>query len=116
VQALEAKDPGNIHAIRHLVSGENYRKSFQETGDAQSRCVANCLVLSNGLITQGLLDEQNASSSLLNGLFNGNRTILFSGSLLRKDLTVTILYTILFNGLFDNIWTILSTELPVTSC
>eukprot|EP00959_Pyramimonas_sp_CCMP1952_P295350 6177483-Pyramimonas_sp.AAC.1 len=37
-QRASGRDPGNIHAIRHLVSGENYRKSFQETGDPQTRC------------------------------------------------------------------------------
>lgn len=36
VQELEAKHPGDINAIRHLVRGENYRKSFQETGDPNS--------------------------------------------------------------------------------
>jgi len=36
VQEREAADPGNIHAIRHLVSGENYRQSFQETGDPET--------------------------------------------------------------------------------
>jgi len=34
VQELEAKHPGDINAIRHLVRGENYRRSFQETGNA----------------------------------------------------------------------------------
>ncbi len=29
VQEAEAKAPGDINAIRHLVKGENYRKSFQ---------------------------------------------------------------------------------------
>mmetsp|Transcript_34671 Transcript_34671/g.79415 ORF Transcript_34671/g.79415 Transcript_34671/m.79415 type:complete len:330 (-) Transcript_34671:64-1053(-) len=36
VQQIEAKDPGNFFAIAHLVKGENYRKSFQETGDPNS--------------------------------------------------------------------------------
>ena len=29
VRQIEAEKPGQIEAIRHLVSGENYRKSFQ---------------------------------------------------------------------------------------
>ncbi|CAE8682085.1 unnamed protein product [Polarella glacialis] len=33
---IEAKQPGEFEAIRRLVSGENYRKSFQETGDAET--------------------------------------------------------------------------------
>ncbi|CAE8602643.1 unnamed protein product [Polarella glacialis] len=36
VRDIEAKQPGEFEAIRHLVMGENYRKSFQETGDAES--------------------------------------------------------------------------------
>lgn len=36
VRDLEAKNPGDFSAIAHLVKGENYRKSFQETGDAES--------------------------------------------------------------------------------
>lgn len=33
VQEIESKKPGDFMAFRHLVRGENYRKSFQETGD-----------------------------------------------------------------------------------
>lgn len=36
VQKIEREKPGQIEAIRHLVSGENYRKSFQDTGDPSS--------------------------------------------------------------------------------
>jgi len=50
VQEIEARDPGNIHAIRHLVSGENYRKSFQETGDPETS------VWSAGCV-MGLIDD-----------------------------------------------------------
>ena len=50
MQQREAADPGNIHAIRHLVSGENYRQSFQDTGDAQSS------VWSAGQV-MGLIDD-----------------------------------------------------------
>lgn len=33
VQRIEKEKPGDIMAIRHLVSGNNYKRSFQETGD-----------------------------------------------------------------------------------
>jgi len=36
VQEIEKKKPGDFMAFRHLVRGENYRKSFQETGDAEN--------------------------------------------------------------------------------
>mmetsp|Transcript_29468 Transcript_29468/g.51746 ORF Transcript_29468/g.51746 Transcript_29468/m.51746 type:complete len:330 (+) Transcript_29468:122-1111(+) len=36
VREIEQKKPGDFMAFRHLVRGENYRKSFQETGDAES--------------------------------------------------------------------------------
>eukprot|EP00467_Chlorarachnion_reptans_P024419 CAMPEP_0114507614 /NCGR_PEP_ID=MMETSP0109-20121206/12114_1 /TAXON_ID=29199 /ORGANISM="Chlorarachnion reptans, Strain CCCM449" /LENGTH=330 /DNA_ID=CAMNT_0001686399 /DNA_START=105 /DNA_END=1097 /DNA_ORIENTATION=- len=36
VREIEEKKPGDFMAFRHLVRGENYRKSFQESGDVQS--------------------------------------------------------------------------------
>jgi NAD(P)H-dependent flavin oxidoreductase YrpB (nitropropane dioxygenase family) len=36
VREIEAEFPGDFPKIHELVKGENYRKSFQETGDAQS--------------------------------------------------------------------------------
>lgn len=36
VQEIEAKSPGDFDQIYPYVKGENYRKSFQETGDATS--------------------------------------------------------------------------------
>eukprot|EP00415_Alexandrium_ostenfeldii_P002442 UN2442 len=36
VREIEEKNPGDFSAIGHLVKGENYRVSFQETGDADS--------------------------------------------------------------------------------
>ena len=36
VRSIEAKHPGDISKIIHLVKGDNYRKSFQETGDTES--------------------------------------------------------------------------------
>merc|ERR1712183_1219881 len=38
VREIEEKNPGNFSAIGHLVKGENYRVSFQETGDPDSSC------------------------------------------------------------------------------
>jgi hypothetical protein len=32
VQGIEAEHPGDFSKIHELVKGENYRKSFQETG------------------------------------------------------------------------------------
>jgi NADH:quinone reductase (non-electrogenic) len=50
VQDIERVNPGKIDAIRHLVSGENYRKSFQESGDPESS------VWSCGVV-MGLIDD-----------------------------------------------------------
>jgi nitronate monooxygenase len=36
VQRIEAESPGQFDKIHHLVKGENYRVSFQETGDTQN--------------------------------------------------------------------------------
>merc|ERR1712060_101578 len=36
VREIEAEKPGDFNAIYPYVKGENYRKSFQETGDAES--------------------------------------------------------------------------------
>merc|ERR1719270_723594 len=36
VREIEKEKPGNIFAIRHLVTGQNYKKSFQETGNPDS--------------------------------------------------------------------------------
>ena len=58
VRAIEAKTPGKIEAIRHLVSGENYRKSFQETGDP------NTSVWSAGIV-MGLIDDVPSCAELI---------------------------------------------------
>ena len=49
VKAIEKRTPGKIEAIRHLVSGENYRRSFQETGDpnTSTTCVVPPMVASS---------------------------------------------------------------------
>ena len=36
VAAIEAEHPGDFSKIHHLVKGDNYRKSFHETGDIES--------------------------------------------------------------------------------
>jgi NAD(P)H-dependent flavin oxidoreductase YrpB (nitropropane dioxygenase family) len=38
VVEIESKQPGDFGAIRHLVRGDMYRKSFQETGDTTDSC------------------------------------------------------------------------------
>merc|ERR1712106_931810 len=35
VQRIEREHPGDFSKIRHLMSGEMYRKAFQETGDVE---------------------------------------------------------------------------------
>jgi len=50
VRAIESEKPGDFSAIHHLVRGENYRVSFQETGDPESS------VWSAGCV-MGLIDD-----------------------------------------------------------
>jgi nitronate monooxygenase len=38
VREIEKKTPGQFKAISHLVKGDNYRKSFHETGDSTDSC------------------------------------------------------------------------------
>jgi len=38
VRKIEAEFPGQFKKIRHLVQGDNYRVSFQETGNADDSC------------------------------------------------------------------------------
>lgn len=38
VREIEAQHPGDFKKILPLVKGDNYKKSFQESGDAQSSC------------------------------------------------------------------------------
>lgn len=58
VQKIERENPGKIDAIRHLVSGENYRRSFQETGDPASS------VWSAGPV-MGLIDDVPTCAALI---------------------------------------------------
>jgi nitronate monooxygenase len=61
VQHIEKERPGDIGAIRHLVKGENYRKSFQETGDTESS------VWSAGMV-MGLIDQVLPCKDLIEGM------------------------------------------------
>eukprot|EP00747_Dinoflagellata_sp_TGD_P207979 gnl/TRDRNA2_/TRDRNA2_81506_c0_seq1.p1 gnl/TRDRNA2_/TRDRNA2_81506_c0~~gnl/TRDRNA2_/TRDRNA2_81506_c0_seq1.p1 ORF type:complete len:345 (-),score=101.43 gnl/TRDRNA2_/TRDRNA2_81506_c0_seq1:72-974(-) len=38
VREIEKEHPGEFDKIQHLVKGENYRKSFQETGNTDDSC------------------------------------------------------------------------------
>lgn len=58
VAQIEAREPGNIQAIRHLVRGENYRKSFQETGNPESS------VWSAGVV-MGLIEDVPSCKELI---------------------------------------------------
>lgn len=58
VQEIEKEKPGDIMAIRHLVTGQNYKQSFQETGDPDS-------VWSCGQ-TIGLIDDIPTVANLVN--------------------------------------------------
>ena len=69
VRAIEEKNPGKIEAIRHLVSGENYRKSFQETGDANSS------VWSAGIV-MGLIDDVPTCDELIKRMVRDAETII----------------------------------------
>jgi nitronate monooxygenase len=77
VREIEAKHPGEIKKIIHLVKGDNYRKSFQETGDAQSSAwscgqsigliedVPNCRDLLNNIVGEAELILQNGPSYVI---------------------------------------------------
>lgn len=61
VREIEAEHPGDFGKIVHLVKGELYRQSFQETGDAQSS------VWSCGQ-SIGLIDEVQSCHDLIEGI------------------------------------------------
>jgi len=61
VRATEAEHPGDISKIIHLVRGENYRESFQETGDVESS------VWSAGTV-MGLIDDVPSCDDLIRGM------------------------------------------------
>lgn len=61
VLEIEAKHPGQIDKIYHLVKGDNYRASFQETGDTESS------VWSCGPV-MGLIDDVPTCQKLIEGM------------------------------------------------
>ena len=61
VAEIEKQHPGDFKKIAHLVKGDNYRKSFQETGDADSS------VWSAGIV-MGLIDDLPTCKDLLDGI------------------------------------------------
>ncbi len=58
VLQIEAEHPGQIEKIYHLVKGDNYRASFQETGDTQSS------IWSAGMV-MGLIDDVPTCEALI---------------------------------------------------
>jgi nitronate monooxygenase len=60
VRRIEAKRPGEFEAIAHLVRGDNYRESFQETGDTESSVwsCGTCMGLIDDIPTCGALAER----------------------------------------------------------
>ena len=69
VLRIEAEHPGQIDKIYHLVKGDNYRKSFQETGDAESS------VWSAGVV-MGLIDGVPTCEELVNGMVSEAESII----------------------------------------
>ena len=69
MQRIEAERPGEIGAIRHLVSGENYRKSFQETGDPTTS------VWSAGVV-MGLIDDVPSCRELVEGMVRDAEAVI----------------------------------------
>lgn len=68
VKDIEKIKPGNIMAIRHIVQGENYRKSFQETGNPDS-------VWSCGQ-TIGLINDVPTCLELINSIIDEAKSVL----------------------------------------
>lgn len=69
VREIEAANPGDFSAIAPYVKGENYRKSFQETGDIESS------VWSCGL-SIGLIDEVKPCKDMLQDIVNDAANII----------------------------------------
>merc|ERR1719204_2241600 len=69
VRAIEKEKPNNIMAIRKYVRGENYRQSFQETGDAKSS------VWSCGL-SMALIDDCPTAAELIQNIMNEAETVM----------------------------------------
>jgi NAD(P)H-dependent flavin oxidoreductase YrpB (nitropropane dioxygenase family) len=71
VREIEKEKPGDIMAIRHLVSGENYRKSFQETGETENS------VWSCGAV-MGLIEDVPTCKELLESMVAEAESIISS--------------------------------------
>mmetsp|Transcript_19331 Transcript_19331/g.32376 ORF Transcript_19331/g.32376 Transcript_19331/m.32376 type:complete len:325 (+) Transcript_19331:5468-6442(+) len=72
VRELEAEFPGDFQKIRPYVLGENYRKSFQDTGDISSSCwsCGICMGLIHDIPTCKVLLERmvNEAETVIHGL------------------------------------------------
>lgn len=69
VLAIEKEHPGKIDKIYHLVKGDNYRASFQETGDTESS------VWSAGTV-MGLIDDVPSCEGLIEGMVQEAEAII----------------------------------------
>ena len=67
--AIEKEHPGKIDKIYHLVKGDNYRASFQETGDTESS------VWSAGTV-MGLIDDVPSCEGLIEGMVQEAEAII----------------------------------------
>lgn len=69
VKALEAQYPGDITKIIHLVKGDNYKTSFQDTGDPTTS------VWSAGTV-MGLIDDVPTCKDLIAGMVQDAENII----------------------------------------
>ena len=72
VAAIEAEHPGDFSKIHHLVKGDNYRKSFHETGDIESS------VWSCGPV-MALIDDVPTCQQLIEGMVSEAVDVILSG-------------------------------------
>ena len=78
VKEIEAEFPGEFEKIHKYVKGENYRKSFQETGDTESSVWSCGEVMS-------LIDEVLTCEQLIEMMVKEAEEALKSGSELVLD-------------------------------
>ena len=69
IREIEAEHPGDFMKIRPYVRGELYRKSFQETGDADSSAWSAGQVM-------GLIDDCPSCKELIERMVNGAKDII----------------------------------------
>lgn len=79
VASIEAEKPGDLNAILPYIKGENYRQSFQDTGDITSSIwscgqsvalihdIPTCQELLNGLVTECEQAIKESMSTLITG-------------------------------------------------